>query len=139
MVKTGVSPPMGTQIIWKKLAYPLPWELRSCGKNWRIPSHGSSDPMEKNWRIPSHGSSDHVEKTGVSPPMGAQILWKKLAYPLPWELTSGPGLGARARSFLRALISKSGLSPRLEMSAVYIYTYIYTVDGIIKLPQGPYV
>ena len=62
MVKTGVSPPMGAQIIWKKLAYPLPWELRSYGKNWRIPSRGSSD---------------HVEKTGVSPPMGAQILWKK--------------------------------------------------------------
>ena len=51
-----VSPPMGAHIIWKKLLYPLPWELRS---------------FRKTCCIPSHGSSDHLEKTAVSPLMGA--------------------------------------------------------------------
>ena len=118
MEKTGVSPPVGAQIMWKKLAYPLPWELRSYGKKLAYPLPWELRSCRENWRIPSHGSSDPMEKTGVSPPMGAHFgTGPRRASPHRSD-TSGPGLGARARTFLRALISKSGRRPRLEMSAV---------------------
>ena len=63
--------------------------LKACKNQYILDSQPSSEfphtsphkpPAQscgKKWRIPSRGSSDHVEKNGVSPPMGAQILWKK--------------------------------------------------------------